>query len=268
MARSEVSATPSAFHFDSDVSHYLVAVITNWSKDDMLKSSPFVQFSIHLIFYTAWSSIPSSPKTEPNFTQLSSRDTKKHQHTRYNNIEMFDSSFSYSSEQPLSRNASDSVAIKLMHDIDVIMHLNPDCKGIKLVSDPSANPQEYKIEDSLAFVPKKLWSGGVWYTAFFKPVDDGCDITIQAPGGFTSTNKWRLVKKADGQRFISITSDAKCSKTFAYFVKKFLESQHGQLQRSFNERVEATARPGTLRRRSSVPRSFRAVSRGQDMVAA
>ncbi|THX67212.1 hypothetical protein D6D04_10848 [Aureobasidium pullulans] len=131
------------------------------------------------------------------------------------------------------------------------MHLNPDCKGIRLVSDPSANPQEYKIEDSLAF-----------------PVEDGCDITIQAPGGFTSTNKWRLVKKADGQKFISITSDAKCSKTFAYFVKKFLESQHGQLQRSFNERVEATARPGTLRRRSSVPRSFRAVSRGQDMVAA
>ena len=71
---------------------------------------------------------------------------------------MFDSSFSYSSEQPLSRAASDNTALRLLHDMNLIMHLNPDCKGIKLVSDPSAIPQEYKVEDSLAFVPKKLWT--------------------------------------------------------------------------------------------------------------
>lgn len=166
---------------------------------------------------------------------------------------MFDSSFSYSSEQPLLQAASDQIAIKLMHDMDLIMHLNPDCKGIKLVSDPSVQPQEYKVEDSLAFIPKKLWSGGVWYTAFFTPVDNGCDIQIQAPGGFNSTNRWRLTRKSDNSRVISITSDAKCNKTFAYFVKKFLEVQHGQLQRTFNQRVESVARPGTLRRRSSMP---------------
>lgn len=166
---------------------------------------------------------------------------------------MFDSTFTFASEQPLSRTASDKIAIDLMHNMDLIMHLNPDCKGIKLVSDSSATPQEYKVEDSLAFIPKKLWSGGVWYTAFFKPVDDGCDIQIQAPGGFTSTNHWRLVKKSDGTRVISITSDAKCSKTFAYFVKKFLEVQHGQLQRTFNQRVESVVRPGSVRRRSSMP---------------
>lgn len=181
---------------------------------------------------------------------------------------MFDSSFSYSSEQPLSKAASDNTALRLLHDMNVIMHLNPDCKGVQLVSDPSAIPQEYKVEDSLAFVPRKLWSGGVWYTAFFKPVEDGCDITIQAPGGFTSVNKWRLIRKPDGSRAISITSDAKCSKTFAYFVKKFLETQHGQLQRTFNERVESVARPGIPRRRSSMPGSFRTMGSARDMVVA
>lgn len=178
---------------------------------------------------------------------------------------MFDSSFSHSSAQPLSRAATDQMAVQLMHDVNVILHLNPDCKAIKLVSDPSASPQEYRVEDSLAFVPKKLWSGGVWYTAFFKAVEDGCDIMIQAPGGFTSTNKWRLVRKPDGTRVVSITSDAKCSKTFSIFVKRFLESSHGQMQRAFNERVEAVARPGMPRRRSSMPGSF---TSARQMVAA
>lgn len=178
---------------------------------------------------------------------------------------MFDSSFSHSSAQPLSRAASDQIAIRLMHDVNAILHLNPDCKNIKLVSEPSASPQEYKVEDSLAFVPKKLWSGGVWYTAFFQPVEDGCDIMIQAPGGFTSTNKWRLVRKPDGTRVISITSDAKCSKTFSIFVKRFLESSHAQMQRAFDERVEAIARPGMPRRRSSMPGSF---TSARQMVAA
>ena len=178
---------------------------------------------------------------------------------------MFDSTFSQSSAEPLSRVATDRMAIQLMHDVNIILHLNPDCKDIKLVSDPSANPQEYKVEDSLAFVPKKLWSGGVWYTAFFQAVEDGCDIMIQAPGGFTSTNKWRLVKKQDGSRIVSITSDAKCSKTFSIFVKRFLESSHAQMQRAFNERVEAVARPGMPRRRSSLPGSFRST---RQMVAA
>jgi hypothetical protein len=170
---------------------------------------------------------------------------------------MFDSSFSHSSEQPLSRSASDRTAIKLMHDVNLILHLNPDCMNIKPVSEPSAIPQEYKVEDSLAFVPKKLWSGGVWYTAFFTPVEDGCDISVQAPGGFSSINRWRLVKKSDGTRVISITSDATCSKTFAYFVKRFLDGNHVQMQRAFNERIESVARPGIPRRRSSMPGSFR-----------
>jgi hypothetical protein len=178
---------------------------------------------------------------------------------------MFDSSFSHSSEQPLSRAATDRTALQLMHDVNLILHLNPDCMDMKLVSDPSAIPQEYKVEDSLAFVPKKLWSGGVWYTAFFTPVEDGCDISVQAPGGFTSINKWRLVKKADGTRAVSITSDAKCSKTFAFFVKRFLDSNHAQMQRAFNERIESVARPGIPRRRSSMPGSFRST---RQMVAA
>ena len=178
---------------------------------------------------------------------------------------MFDSSFSHSSDQPLSRAASDQMAIQLMHDVNVILHLNPECKAIKLVSDPSAIPQEYRVEDSLAFVPKKLWNGGVWYTAFFKPVEDGCDIMIQAPGGFTSTNKWRLIRKPDGTRVVSITSDAKCSKTFAYFVKRYFESSHDQMQRAFNQRVEAVARTGMPRRISSMPGSFKSA---RQMVAA
>lgn len=166
---------------------------------------------------------------------------------------MFETSFSHVSESDISSAIPDEAIIKLMHDFHLIQKLNPDCKDIQFVRQISENTWEYRVEDNLAFVPKKLWSGGVFYTAIYTITDDGCDITVKAPGGFTSVNRWRSVSLPEGRRVIRITSDARCNKTFAVFVKKFLENSHGQLQRAFKDKVAAISRPGVSRRRSSWP---------------
>lgn len=171
---------------------------------------------------------------------------------------MFDTTFSHSSESTLPPKAPEDVILQLLHDFDTLIRLNPDCRGYNLVSTSAETTSEYDVEDNLAFMPKKLWSGSVWYKATFKTIDDGCDITIKAPGGFTSVNHWRLIRTQDGPRTIRITSDAKCSKTFASFVKKFLGNSHEQLQKGFQEKVEdasgkENSRPGAIRRTSSWP---------------
>lgn len=207
------------------------------------------------------------------------------------------------------------------------MKLSPDCRGCRPIPPPSnvktrAGPdiEYYEVEDDLPFIPKRLWSGGVKYTADFTPVEDGCDITIHAPGGFTSVNHWRILRESaplneetiheepetaaptqngrpglkrgltleqleksvsrvdeEGGKlertgtkdhlhaetegagaYVQIVSDAKCSRTFAGFVKGFLKNSHVQLQRSFIEKLQETPaemrerRPTLGRRRSSV----------------
>jgi hypothetical protein len=127
----------------------------------------------------------------------------------------------------------------------------------------------YEVEDDLPFMPKRLWSGGVKYTADFLPQEDGCDITVHAPGGFTSTNHWRILRETaplneeihhpddvprneplaqlerTGTRdmhhaesegagwYVQIISDARCPRTFVGFVKPFLKNSHAQLQHAF-----------------------------------
>lgn len=166
---------------------------------------------------------------------------------------MFETTFSHMSESEIPSSSPPEVVIKLMHDFGIITRLNPDCKDYQLVNQLSDDTWEYKVEDYLAFIPKKLWSGGVFYTAIYQIVQDGCDITVKAPGGFTSINHWRLIRTNDGRMYVRITSNAKCNKTFAGFVKKFLENSHGTLQRGFKEKLAQSARPGMLRRRSSWP---------------
>lgn len=165
---------------------------------------------------------------------------------------MFDTNFSHVSQSEVPSTVPEQVIVQMMHDFGLIVKLNPDCKSFQLVQQISPDTWEYKVEDCLAFIPKKLWSGGVFYTAIYTLKDNGCDITVKAPGGFTSVNHWRSIRQSEGgNTIIRITSDAKCSKTFAGFVKKFLQNSHEQLQRGFKERVQESARPGMLRRRSS-----------------
>ncbi|GAB7352723.1 hypothetical protein MBLNU459_g3077t2 [Dothideomycetes sp. NU459] len=148
---------------------------------------------------------------------------------------MFDTTFSHTSESILPSLAPEDVVLHLLHDFDTLIRLNPDCKGYNLISTCPEKGSEYDVEDSLAFIPKKLWSGGVWYKARFETVDNGCDITIKAPGGFTSVNHWQLVRGQGGAKTIRIVSDARCSKTFAGFVKKFLDNSHKQLHKGLVE---------------------------------
>jgi len=121
---------------------------------------------------------------------------------------MFDTTFSYSSATPLPPNLSIDEAIKLLHDFETVVKLSPDCRGCKQLQKSGSNSnfsksngtttytdQSYEVEDDLPFIPKRLWSGGVKYNADFIPVADGCDITVYAPGGFTSTNHWRLLRE-------------------------------------------------------------------------
>jgi len=169
---------------------------------------------------------------------------------------MFETTFSQVSESEISSSIPEDAIITLMHDFPLIAKLNPDCKDVHLVGQISENTWEYKVEDCLAFIPKKLWNGGVWYTAIYTTVPDGCDITVKAPGGFTSINRWRAIRPNDGKRIIRITSDAKCSKTFSVFVRKFLENSHGQLQRAFREKAGQISKPTLMRRRSSWPNEY------------
>jgi len=175
---------------------------------------------------------------------------------------MFDTTFSHISSFTLDPSTPDQAVLHILHDFGSVIHLNPDCKSFQSTSTIPKNlpipPNSaiYDCEDSLTFLPKKLWDGGVWYVAVFTPQSDGCDILIKAPGGFTSTNRWRLKISRDGGKVVEICSDAKCSKTFAGFVKKFLENNHQVQQRGFKERLATDlqgmeARPGMSRRRSS-----------------
>lgn len=128
---------------------------------------------------------------------------------------MFETTFSYKSSTPLPPSVSINTALELLHDFEVVNRLNPDVRGQKpippptngakkpaaAVSAPGSHPlgqtQYFEVEDDLPFIPKKLWSGGVKYQADFLPLEEGCDITIHAPGGFTSINHWRLVHQED-----------------------------------------------------------------------
>lgn len=201
---------------------------------------------------------------------------------------MFETKFSHTSATPIPPNLSIENAIALLHDFETVIKLSPDCRGCKPM--PSQNGCKkingqtngtsighmtaYEVEDDLPFIPKRLWSGGVKYRAAFTPVPDGCDITVYAPGGFTSENHWRLVRdhmqreegdtelarvqskdllhasKAGSGWFVQIVSDASCSRTFAGFVKGFLKNSHTVQQQNFIERLQAepVPRPKAMRR--------------------
>ncbi|KAK5122633.1 hypothetical protein LTR85_003896 [Meristemomyces frigidus] len=209
---------------------------------------------------------------------------------------LFETTFSHASATALPPNLNIDQALKTLHDFETVIRLSPDCRGCRPIPPPQlkngcaktngavngasqAQMQYYEVEDDLPFIPKKFWSGGVRYVADFLPTEDGCDITVHAPGGFTSTNHWRILREhipedsapslervkskdlmhadmtGDGW-YIEIVSDAKCNKTFAGFVKGFLKNSHAQLQRAFIERLIArpamgSRRPTLGRRRSS-----------------
>lgn len=204
---------------------------------------------------------------------------------------MFETSFSHTSATPMPPNLSIDNAVTLLHDFETVIKLGPDCRGCKPVepkngqaktngTTTSADIQHFEVEDDLPFIPKKLWSGGVKYRADFVPMADGCDITVYAPGGFTSTNHWRLIRGKDSLErgskdmlhadssgsgwFVQLVSDASCNKTYAGFVKGFLGNAHSQLQQSFIDKLKQTPqqqqqkqqqqqrRPTMARRRSSV----------------
>ena len=213
---------------------------------------------------------------------------------------MFDTSFSYASATPIPPSLPADTAIQILHDFETVIRLSPDCRGCKKLPPPkngytngaSKRPdmQFYEVEDDLPFIPKRLWTGGVKYTADFLPVEDGCDITVHAPAGFTSTNHWRVLRETvplneesipedreapleqlerTGTRdhlhaesggagwYVQIISDAKCPRTFAGFVKGFLKNSHAQLEHAFIDKLKETPshrrqrRPTLGRRRSS-----------------
>lgn len=228
---------------------------------------------------------------------------------------MFETTFSYKSATPLPTNISLVDALALLHDFEAVNKLNPDVHGCKPITPKNGAPKQeiiqpadpliptktalgqmqyFEVEDDLPFIPKRLWSGGVKYQADFVPVEQGCDITIHAPGGFTSVNHWRLIldeskveaitaeeivvpktsedvdkevsqiKSKDlmhtesegGGWYVQIISDAKCNRTFAGFVRGFLKNSHSQLQRAFIDRCEEmkTAQPTRRGRRPTLGR--------------
>lgn len=214
---------------------------------------------------------------------------------------MFEVDFQHASSTPLPPNLPVEQGIRILHDFETVIRLSPDCRGCKPIPPPnnskrkSQQPngntneisaseiQHYEVEDDLPFIPKRLWSGGVRYNADFLPVPDGCDITVYAPGGFTSINRWRILRETipedeemtlervqskdllhadttggSGGWYVQIVSDARCSRTFAGFVKGFLRNSHEQQKRAFIEKLQATPaaqqrsrRPTMGRRRSS-----------------
>ncbi|QIW95819.1 hypothetical protein AMS68_001337 [Peltaster fructicola] len=196
---------------------------------------------------------------------------------------MFETNFSYKSATPIPSTVSLKDALNILHDFETVNKLNPDVRGSKPIV-PKSTPkrpaaasaksirgdtplgeiQYFEVEDDLPFIPKRLWSGGVRYQADYVPTEQGCNITVHAPGGFTSVNYWRLVhdetgavvgtseeqegsteisqvKSRDimhtesdsGAWHVQITSDARCNMTFATFVKAFLKNSHVQLQQAF-----------------------------------
>jgi hypothetical protein len=128
---------------------------------------------------------------------------------------MFETSFSYASATPIPPSLSTASAIQILHDFETVIKLSPDCRSCKKLPPPKngyangAGPevQYYEVEDDLPFMPKRLWSGGVRYTADFIPVVEGCDITVHAPGGFTSINHWRVFRESAPLNEESIPED-------------------------------------------------------------
>lgn len=114
-----------------------------------------------------------------------------------------ETTFSYASATPIPPSLSTASAVQILHDFETVIKLSPDCRGCKRIPPPKncstkkdgPDVEYYEVEDDLPFMPKKLWSGGVKYTADFTPVDEGCDICIHAPGGFTSINHWRILRQ-------------------------------------------------------------------------
>ncbi|EME47447.1 hypothetical protein DOTSEDRAFT_69391 [Dothistroma septosporum NZE10] len=211
---------------------------------------------------------------------------------------MFETTFQQTTSTPLPPNISIENGIEILHDCETILRLAPDCRGCKPIPpkngqtrpndnatiDPKdradAETTYWDVEDDLPFIPKRLWSGGVHYTADFTPTSDGCVITVHAPGGFTSINRWRLMREAlpedseptlekvqskdllhastDGSGwYVQIASDARCNRTFAGFVKGFLKNSHVTLQRGFIQQLQGRLaqkegrRPTLGRRKSS-----------------
>jgi hypothetical protein len=195
-------------------------------------------------------------------------------------VGLFETTFQHASSTPLPPNISVETGLKVLHDFEGVIRLSPDCRGCKPISPPqpstnatndngsdnSAEVIRYEVEDDLPFIPKRLWAGGVKYNADFVPTPDGCDITVYAPGGFTSVNHWRLLRdpildhakethkiesqtkdtlhmrndSGGGGWYVQIISDARCPKAFASFVKGFLKNSHVQLQQAFIEKVKET----------------------------
>lgn len=206
-------------------------------------------------------------------------------------VGVFETEFQHASSTPLPPNVSIAAGVTALHDFESIIRLSPDCRGCKPIPPPptaaktakpaaaKANPNAfpdidagemsyYEVEDDLPFIPKRLWSGGVKYNADFIPTSDGCDITVHAPGGFTSTNHWRILRDAipghaeathkpatapqtkdllhvrtDGASgntgwYVQIISDARCPRAFASFVKGFLKNSHVQLQAAFIDKLK------------------------------
>lgn len=171
---------------------------------------------------------------------------------------MWDTKYVYQSNSSLPESTSQDVILSLLHDFDTIIHLNPTCRGVKTVPEADANTHaaappvvpdqpwsEYRVEDSISFIPKRLWDGGVWYSAWFQPVQDGCNIKVAAPGGFISVNEWRLHVREDGERSVVINSDAKGNMVFMPFVRRFVPGSHASQHRAFKERVEAMSKSGS-----------------------
>lgn len=189
---------------------------------------------------------------------------------------MFDTTWSHQSAQSLPPSTSYDDALRLLHDFETVMRLNPDVKSIKpaqpkngMAKSASPGQQFYEVQDSIPFIPKSMWRDpNVSYNAAFRPMDDGCDVEVHAPGGFTSTNHWRLVRdtkagatrelESAGEWRVEIRTDAKCSRAFAGLVKGQLQNSHAQLEAAFIEKVKQQGakgdkRPGVPRRRSSWP---------------
>lgn len=129
-----------------------------------------------------------------------------------------------------------SSALQMLHDFDTLISFNSDHNSHKLIHQISDTESEYQVDEQLAFIPRKLWHGGVKYKSVFTTLEDGCDITVDAPF-FKSVNRWRIENGKGGENVVRITSDAKCSKAFASAVRKFLGSSHEELQRGFGEKV-------------------------------
>nr|POE46645.1 hypothetical protein CFP56_78641 [Quercus suber] len=205
---------------------------------------------------------------------------------------MFETNFSHRSSTALPPAVELETALRILHDFEAVIKLSPDCRACRPIPAPSTtvkagqtpppNMQFYEVEDDLPFIPKRMWAGGVRYTADFVPTPNGCDITVHAPGGFVSTNRWRIMRElvhedgpvalepvraqskdlshaAAGGYSVEIASEARCPMAFATFVRGFIKNSQNQLQLALIEKIKSLdggegqrkRRPTIGRRRSS-----------------